>query len=698
MSFLAPFFLLGALAVGLPVLFHLIRRTSRDKVPFSSLMFLQPSPPRMTRKSRLEHLLLLLLRCLVVGLLALGFARPFFQRPIAADTGAGAGARIVILVDASASMKRDNLWNDAKARVDRALRQTSPADSVTLAIFDRTVVTLLNFEQWSALPAPQRASEASRRLDQTPAGWGGTHLGNALLNAVEWLEEKPATGVGLPAARRILLVTDLQEGTHLDGLQGFEWPRGVEVIIETVSARRPTNAGLQILSDRDEREKPAGDGELRVRIHNAAGSRREQFQIGWARPSANGFTGKPVDAYVPPSQSRVVVAPKPDPGSPSELLRLTGDDEEFDNVAAFVAPRAETVKALYLGKEEERDSTQLLFYLRRAFQQTQRRDVQLVSGTPTTIPAEIPGARLVIITDPLADESVQPARRFLEGGGTVLFVMKAATASVALAQLAGVGVIPAEEIPGPAYALLGQIDFEHPLFAPFADPRFSDFTKIHFWQHRRLDLSSVKNARVVARFDKGDPALIQFTVGRGTLLALTSGWHPVDSQLALSTKFVPLLYAMLELGGGASVGMGPYIVGDPVVLTATNSAGITRVRRPDGRETSLVAGDRFTDTDMPGVYSAILGTVTNRFAVNLDPAESRTDPLPIEQLERLGVPLKMKGLDVAMTPSIREHLRSIELEQRQKLWRWLLIGALLVLVMETWIAGRLTRPAPAPMS
>jgi hypothetical protein len=68
-------FLFGALAVALPVVFHLIRRTTREQTLFSSLMFLQPSPPRLARKSRLEHLLLLL-RCLALGLLAFGFARP----------------------------------------------------------------------------------------------------------------------------------------------------------------------------------------------------------------------------------------------------------------------------------------------------------------------------------------------------------------------------------------------------------------------------------------------------------------------------------------------------------------------------------------------------------------------------------------------------------------------------------------------
>ena len=131
MNFLAPLFALGALAVVGPILFHLIRRTTRDVTPFSTLMFLQPTPPRVTRRSRLENLWLLLLRCLAVALLALGFARPFVQRELPGEAkAAGAGKRIVILVDTSASMRREKLWDEARAKADEVLRKTTPADEV----------------------------------------------------------------------------------------------------------------------------------------------------------------------------------------------------------------------------------------------------------------------------------------------------------------------------------------------------------------------------------------------------------------------------------------------------------------------------------------------------------------------------------------------------------------------------------------
>ncbi|MBM3846698.1 MAG: alpha-1-antitrypsin, partial [Verrucomicrobia bacterium] len=97
MSLLAPLFLIGAAAIALPILFHLIRRTIREKQVFSSLMFLQPTPPRVTRQNRLENLLLLLARCAVIALLALAFARPFLANPVATGSPETQTRRLYIL-------------------------------------------------------------------------------------------------------------------------------------------------------------------------------------------------------------------------------------------------------------------------------------------------------------------------------------------------------------------------------------------------------------------------------------------------------------------------------------------------------------------------------------------------------------------------------------------------------------------------
>jgi len=692
MSFLAPLFLFGGLAIALPVIFHLIRRTTKERTVFSSLMFLLPTPPRLTRRSRLEHLLLLVLRCLVLCLLALGFARPFIKKATSDDTPSAGAKRIVMLVDSSASMRRANLWADARDKAGSLLRKTSSADQVAVYTFDRQLTPLVTFEQWNAAPGSERAALAINRLKETSPGWSATHLGGALITAAEILADtdgQPAIG-----ARQIVLIGDLQEGSHLDQLQGYEWPKGIEVMTETIKARRANNAGLQLVADSDAADPKAGTS-VRVRVSNAVDSKREQFKVGWAMSDGRSFMGDPAEVYVPPGQSRIVAMSLPSAGVAVDRIVLQGDDEDFDNTVFVIPPETARLSVIYFGNDSGKDSRQPLYFLQRAFQETRRQSVQVLvrpTGAALSID-EAQAATLFVVADTLSGERAKALREQVSAGKTVLFVLKSQAAATVLAPLLGLEVFPAEEARLNNYAMLAEIDFRHPLFAPFADPRFSDFTKIHFWKYRRVDATAIPRAHVVARFDSGDPAVVEVPVGKGRVLVLTSGWHSDDSQLALSTKFVPLLYSMLDYSGAATPPPIQYHVGDVVSLasTAGADAATLTVRAPDSSELTLAAGaTNFSQTMMPGNYS-VASQPPKRFAVNLDAAESRTAPLAVDELERLSVPMAHVSPTVAHETKRKVRLQTAELEGRQKLWRWFIVATLAVLLVETWLAGRTAR-------
>ena len=116
------------------------------------------------------------------------------------------------------------------------------------------------------------------------------------------------------------------------------------------------------------------------------------------------------------------------------------------------------------------------------------------------------------------------------------------------------------------------------------------------------------------------------------------------------------------------------------------------IRKPDGAEVKLPAGETlFSQTDLPGIYTVTTLTPAVGFAVNLDAAESRTAPFPAEDLMRLGVPLKAPQVELTRQAEQKRRLHNAEMENQQKLWRWLVAAALVVLLLETFLAGRLTR-------
>jgi hypothetical protein len=245
--------------------------------------------------------------------------------------------------------------------------------------------------------------------------------------------------------------------------------------------------------------------------------------------------------------------------------------------------------------------------------------------------------------------------------------------------------------------LLADVDLSHPLFTPFADPRFSDFTHIHFWKHRRWEIPTDAQAHVLAKFDDGSPAIAQLPVGKGTLLVLASGWNPADSQLAVSSKFPPLMQRMLDWSGASSPTRFQFLTGDTIPSPASasiSSANTATIewQKPDGKKISLPAASPFTETDTPGVYTASFEGKGRRYAVNLPLDESRTAPLDPGELARLGVPLQtISEVSVTKILEQKRHLQEAELENRQKLWRWLIAGVLAVIFWEIILGGWFAR-------
>lgn len=683
MNFLAPLFLLGALAVILPVIFHLIRRTSRDRMIFSSLMFLAPSPPRVTRRSRLEDILLMLLRCLVVGLLALAFARPYFHKPGETLPQPEGLRRMAVLIDTSASMRRSGLWDEALNQARQVLRQAGAMDEAALFAFDRNARTLLSFEEWSALGAGERAAIAIERLQSTQPSWSGTHFANALIAAVEALAEA-AKKDEVAGIREIVLISDLQEGGRLERLQGFEWPDHTVLTIVPIAAQRPSNAGLSWVADSEDMALSITEAGPRIRVSNSSDSSREQYQIRW-----EGANAESVEVYVPPGQSRVVNLAKPAGGTAK--LVLQGDDHDFDNTAYYVDLKAERIAVAYLGNEAPNDPAQPLYYLRRAFQQTKRHDVEIVSypATASLSAADLTAAALVIVSEPVSGPRLELLRDYVRGGKAALFVIKDAAAVQMIPQLLGSDPMAAREISTSRYAMFGEIQFDHPLFAPFADPRFSDFTKIHFWKYRQIDPGQISGAQVLARFDSGDPALLEIPLGKGELLVFTSSWQPSDSQLALSSKFIPLLYSMLEQNGALRANRVQYHVGDSIELSFPDDIETLTVAKPDGSNAAVKRTESFIGADLPGLHRVSSTNAPFEFAVNLDSLESQTGPMPIEEFERFGVRLKKEKPEVLVRRAEmqRQQWLATELESQQKLWRKIVIAAFVLLIFETLLAG-----------
>jgi hypothetical protein len=691
MSFLVPLYLAGLAALSLPFIFHLVRRTPRGRQDFSSLMFLFATPPRLTRRSRIDQLLLLALRLAALSLLAFAFARPFLREAAALTPESLTGRRVAIIVDTSASMRRADLWQQALLKAGTELDQLNPQDDVALFAFSDRLATIVDFEREKEAPVQGKPQIVRQQLQRLSPGWGASDLGTALTTVAGEIDS--ATDARQSALEpHIVVISDFQKGSHLEALQAFEWPERVPVVLRPVSPKKTTNAFLHVLTD----EEDEGDAQsVRVRVVNAADSASDQFYVSWSGEQAKGRPAE-VGVYVPARQSRVVRLARPS-GQSADRVVLRGDDHEFDNTYYIVPPVLQPASVLYVGADSADDAAGLLHYLKLAVANDSLRTVDVRAPGADASPARgEPAPKLAVVSQALAPGWEAVLRPWVEEGGMLLLVPANQEAATSLPLFFDdVEMKAAEKVRDDHYLLLGDINFSHPLFAPFANPRYSDFTKIHFWKHRPLSLKSPATTTVVARFDNGDPAVLERTLGKGRILAFASGWQPDDSQLALSSKFVPLMGGLFDLACGGAATPASVSIGAAVALSASPTSSTT-VFAPDGREIPVAEGaTTFTATDQPGIYRLITGATETRFAVNLPAAESDTAPLDAEQLEQRGVRFGSVLTRAERIERVRQQ-RDTELESRQKVWLWLIAAALGVLIFETWWAGRAERKIVNP--
>ncbi len=661
MSFLFPLYLLGAAAVAVPVLLHLRRRLPKDSVAFSSLMFLDKSPQRLTRRTRIERWFLLALRCLALIAFALLFGRPFFKSVSLSD--AATGSRVVILVDRSASMRREDLWQQALSASEKAVKSFSNDDEIAMAVFDTDLELVGDFESWKGMSPSSRWSSLQSWLGGHKEGnpsWRTTDIGMALTEAVDLLAGSEVD------MREIILISDFQEGAERNSLNQLAWPPEIKVRCIQVSVREQGNLSVNLAAS----SKPGDDSSLqedhktsyRVRVSNSIESDNENFTIEW-----EGYPETRIDSFLPPGSSRVMSSPPRPADSEKGVLLISGDHHDFDNRVYVATAQPRPLPILFLADKIERGKAGTpLFYLERAMNETASLAPVMRAKTFTEVSDDWEKSEVIVVHGDWPEPIAEKLHLFVEKGGLVIALPSPETDSGSFATLLGEPNWKLSEAKlDLGYVMLNELDFEHPVLVPFARAKMRDFTKIRFWKTRALAMpnGSDKSTSIFAEFDSGTPAWLEKKIGKGSVVAFLSGWEPRESQLALSSKFVPILYSILENAGYHS-----------------RSAPTRYV--DEGRHPS------------PGFYQEEKKT----FAVNLYPTEGNTSTFdPDMVLPGFGVALS-DGPD--KTPSAgsendksKRRLEAEEKENRQKLWKWLVVFVLVVLIIETWLAGKNRRTA-----
>jgi hypothetical protein len=720
MSFLTPLFLLGLAALAIPVLVHLTQRERKSVVAFPSLMFLRKIPYESVQKRRIRDWLLLALRLAALALIVAAFARPFLRgSQVAAAPG---GARdIVVLLDRSYSMGYGDTWSRAQRLAAEAIAGATPADRVSVVLFaDNAEVAVRS--------TPDR-SRAVAGINAAAPGPGATQYGPALKLAGSLLAES------LLPRKEVIVVSDFQRrGWQPDDT--LRLPGGTVITTAVVAGASGPNLALTpatLLRTRDagQPERVTVTAGVLNRTATAATAIPVQLEmdgrivqtlpIDVAANASATVTFAPVSIAATTTRATVRLGTEPPKGvavqSGVAPAASAIDALARDNVFNFVITPSAPVPVVVVTQGGRADGN---LYLGRALDigtaprfDTALQTADALAGDATN------RARWLVINDvPVTDAAAARVVTFVEGGGGLLMALgpRASWPSSREAWLPAVIGPPVDRTRGAAAKLSG-MDYGHAVFEPFRAPRSGDFSTARFYSYRAL--KAAKDATVLARFDTGEPALVEKAIGRGRVVMFASTLDLSWNDLALKPVFLPFVHQLGRHLSGFREQPAYLTVGEVLDIDAAEiAAGATSSasRSESGRTVLTPSGQRrdlsvksASPTSAPGATadksvgaSAALELIEQGFyevrgsgrdpgpvivaAANVNISESNLEAMDPKELVA-GV----TGNGAPGSAGAQDVVPDEAQELAQRVWWYLLFAGILLLIAETVLAQRLSR-------
>tara|TARA_Y100001934_G_scaffold115530_1_gene141434 strand:+ start:720 stop:2747 length:2028 start_codon:yes stop_codon:yes gene_type:complete len=136
----------GAIGVAVPVIIHLLHQRHRRHTDWAAMELLRRALVVRSGQVKLEDILLLLLRCLVLALVAFALVRPTLEDQAEGGLLGEQRVGMVIAIDASFSMdhgKYDTRMEEARQRVSKILETAKEGDPITIVLMAESPRTLL---------------------------------------------------------------------------------------------------------------------------------------------------------------------------------------------------------------------------------------------------------------------------------------------------------------------------------------------------------------------------------------------------------------------------------------------------------------------------------------------------------------------------------------------------------------------------
>ena len=706
MSFLNPFFLLALLAVGLPLLLHLLKLRKAKKLSFSTLQFFKALEQTTLRRVEIKRWLLLLLRMLALACLAMVLARPFLPPNSFGLANQNASVVHAILIDNSSSM----------SRIGPQGPLLEQAHAVALEMIDngreRDRFVLQNTSGPALFNQISESTTARARAQEITIQQGGDYLVKRYTELVELIQNAPY------AQKNIYVITDGQVNSLAPLVDYLTQSNDSAAINQAIRPPLPTT--IIALGDTDVQNTYVSNVELSsnlvgintpsevfVEVHNAGSIPiANQFlslefndqQVGQYTLSLGADEKRILSFEIVPSST----------GSNTGLLRLEGDEFGIDNeraislfvpdqrnilwleeTAASLGPRSPLELVIQTLSNPQNPSSSALNITKRTLnswdeQELEQFDAVLIHGL-TQIPDGLINSLLPWVQNghglwviPSSTSQLTSYNRLLSSFNAGQFV----------GQIGNYGSYEAQ-------TNADEIIENHPLFDGLFEREEREeleIDPISIYYQFRHNASGADGGYNVIQNSFGDPLLFSKAFGNGQLLISSIGYDAGFSNIQLKPIFPPLLYrALVFISSSQQGGLEEHELGN--TLEIVDERSMTGARFVQGektwaaREQQSSSGLRFSADDEewePGWIQlkndaqqrsiALLSPISESIFTTYDEQtwETRISDSPYLSLEELS------------GEQLSAEIQAISFGR--EIWTWFLLAGLFFLLLETLVS------------
>ncbi|MDT8394054.1 MAG: BatA domain-containing protein [Bacteroidales bacterium] len=525
MQFIHPFWLIGLLAVAIPVVIHLFNFRRYRKYYFTNLKFLKSIKKETRRQHRLRHLLILISRIMAIVFLVLAFARPYVPGP--QGISRTASARISIYVDNSMSMQTiasgHSMLDEALAVAENVALAHNPSDRFLLVTndFEGKHQSWYNKDEFISMLKDVRISSRTRTTEEIS----------------ERIREMG--GDAQPVKPRLYLISDFQQTTtKLDPLLTdtsrlvFLLPLIQEeygnVYVDSCWMSSPFNHIGQ-------------HQELNARITNASGLLLEKIPV---RLSINGSQRALASVNIDPQGNTVVGLPftNRNAGMQAGLIAIDDYPVTWDDIMYLAWEVKDRIPVMVISESAPG------YYLRTIFANDsvfnyREEDIRRLAYS------EFPGMDLIVldnvklISSGLANE----LEGFVQSGGSLLMIPSPEVDIASINQflvLMNAGTLAP---PDTNTMQVTGMNTTHEIFADVFEsvPENIDLPRI--MRHFPLQNYSSATTDVIMELQNTQAFITMTRHGKGRLYVISSPLDANSGNLARHAIWVPLVYRMAML-------------------------------------------------------------------------------------------------------------------------------------------------------